>query len=72
LSVTLRCPVIIHFKNVSDNLRHFTDHLILARQEAEEEEEKGALEMLTETHIIQTISDIFFGLFSHVTISYFA
>ena len=45
----------------SDNLRHFTDHLILARQEAEEEEGKAALEMLTDTHIIQTLSDIFLG-----------
>ena len=47
---------------ISDNIRHFTDNLILARLEAEEEEGSEVLQSLTDTHIIQTISDIFFGI----------
>ncbi|WAR13175.1 CP17A-like protein [Mya arenaria] len=41
-----------------DELRHLVDHLILARTEAEESE-GDALVALTDTHIIQTIADIF-------------
>ena len=41
--------------------RHLADHLILARQEAEKEEDPEVLASLTETHITQTLADIFFG-----------
>ncbi|WAR13178.1 CP17A-like protein [Mya arenaria] len=43
-----------------DKLRHFVDHLILARTEVEESE-GDALVALTDLHIIQTIADIFFA-----------
>ncbi|XP_052815704.1 steroid 17-alpha-hydroxylase/17,20 lyase-like [Mya arenaria] len=43
-----------------DELRHLVDHLILARMEAEESEGDG-LVALTDTRIIQTLSDIFFA-----------
>ena len=42
-------------------MRDFTDMLILARHEAEDDPEEQDLDKLTETHIIQTLSDIFFG-----------
>ncbi|XP_060575560.1 steroid 17-alpha-hydroxylase/17,20 lyase-like isoform X1 [Ruditapes philippinarum] len=42
-----------------DDIRHFADHLILARMEAEEEEGKDALAGLDEDHLIQTLADIF-------------
>ncbi|KAK3581603.1 hypothetical protein CHS0354_017462 [Potamilus streckersoni] len=41
------------------NIRDFTDHLIQARKEAEEEGKEDILEQLTETHLIQTLLDIF-------------
>ncbi|KAH3850486.1 hypothetical protein DPMN_092898, partial [Dreissena polymorpha] len=41
--------------------RHLADHLILARQEAEKEEDPEVLASLTETHIRQTLADIFFA-----------
>ena len=44
-----------------DNIRDFTDTLILARKEAEEDPDEADLDKLTDTHIIQTLSDIFFG-----------
>ncbi|KAL5004704.1 hypothetical protein ScPMuIL_018160 [Solemya velum] len=47
-----------------DNIRDFTDCLIKARKEAEEEE--GGQEVvsnLTETHLVQTLMDIFFAGF---------
>ncbi|WAR13111.1 CP17A-like protein [Mya arenaria] len=43
-----------------DELRHLVDHLILARTEAEESEGDGRV-ALTDTRIIQTLSDIFFA-----------
>ena len=44
-----------------DKMRDFTDMLILARHEAESDPEEQDLDKLTDTHIIQTLSDIFFG-----------
>lgn len=44
-----------------DNIRHLTDNMLLARLEAEEEEGKAAVEALTEDHLLQTITDIFFA-----------
>ncbi|KAL5005225.1 hypothetical protein ScPMuIL_018681 [Solemya velum] len=46
-----------------DNIRDFTDCLIKARKEAEEEEEEGqeVVSNLTETHLVQTLMDIFFA-----------
>ncbi|XP_071154402.1 steroid 17-alpha-hydroxylase/17,20 lyase-like isoform X2 [Mytilus edulis] len=42
-----------------DYIRDFTDALILARQEAEDEEDKEVLSELTDLHLVNTISDIF-------------
>lgn len=42
-----------------DNIRDFTDSLILARKEAEDEENTEILSQLTDSHLIQTITDIF-------------
>ena len=47
--------------NVLDNIRDFTDSLILARKEAEDEENTEILSQLTDSHLIQTITDIFRG-----------
>ncbi|XP_045200320.2 steroid 17-alpha-hydroxylase/17,20 lyase-like [Mercenaria mercenaria] len=44
-----------------DNVRHFTDTLILARMEAGEEEGAEILKSLTDQHLVQTLSDIFFA-----------
>ena len=41
-------------------MRHFTDSLLLAREEAELED-SATSESLTNVHLIQTLSDIFFG-----------
>ncbi|XP_076079554.1 steroid 17-alpha-hydroxylase/17,20 lyase-like isoform X1 [Mytilus galloprovincialis] len=43
----------------SDNIRDFTDSLILARKEAEQEENEEMLSQLSDTHLRQTILDIF-------------
>ena len=37
--------------------------LILARQEAVSDPDEADIDKLTDTHIIQTLSDIFFGEF---------
>ncbi|XP_063431259.1 steroid 17-alpha-hydroxylase/17,20 lyase-like isoform X3 [Mytilus trossulus] len=42
-----------------DNVRDFTDSLILARKEAEHEENREMLSKLSETHLRQTVFDIF-------------
>ncbi|XP_033763832.1 steroid 17-alpha-hydroxylase/17,20 lyase-like [Pecten maximus] len=44
-----------------DNIRDFTDALILARMEAENEEDAELLSQLTDVHLKQTLSDIFFA-----------
>ncbi|XP_053404456.1 steroid 17-alpha-hydroxylase/17,20 lyase-like [Mercenaria mercenaria] len=44
-----------------ENIRHFTDNLILARTEAEEEEGSEAANGLDEEHLVQTLADIFFA-----------
>ncbi|XP_048740940.2 steroid 17-alpha-hydroxylase/17,20 lyase-like [Ostrea edulis] len=41
--------------------RDFIDSLLIARQEAENEGDEAALEKLDDTHLVQTISDIFFA-----------
>ncbi|XP_071137260.1 steroid 17-alpha-hydroxylase/17,20 lyase-like [Mytilus edulis] len=42
-----------------DKIRDFTDSLILARKEAEREENEEVLSQLTNTHLRQTLMDIF-------------
>ena len=42
-----------------DNIRDFTDSLILAKREAMEEENEEAMSQLTNTHLVQTLADIF-------------
>lgn len=44
-----------------DNIRDFTDMLILARQEAEEDPSESNLEKLEDINLINTIADIFFA-----------
>ncbi|KAL4220212.1 cytochrome P450 2 subfamily U member 1 [Mactra antiquata] len=44
-----------------DNVRHFCDTLLLAREEAIEEEGQIVADSLTEDHLVQTLSDIFFA-----------
>ena len=46
---------------ISDNIRDFTDSLILARKEAEQEENEEILSQLSDTHLRQTLIDIFTG-----------
>ncbi|XP_061194480.1 steroid 17-alpha-hydroxylase/17,20 lyase-like [Saccostrea echinata] len=41
--------------------RDFIDSMLLARQEAENEGDEASLEKLDDTHLVQTISDIFFA-----------
>lgn len=45
----------------SDNIRDFTDCLIAAEREARTEEAPADLAQLTNTHFVQTLSDIFAG-----------
>ena len=47
---------------ISDNIRDFADTLILARQEAEEDPNDTTVEKLSDTYLIQTLADIFFGM----------
>jgi hypothetical protein len=42
--------------------RDFTDSLLIARQEAENEGDDAALEKLDDTYLIMTTLDIFFGM----------
>lgn len=44
-----------------DNIRDLTDHLLLARSEAEKSGDDESMEKLNDTYLVQTISDIFFG-----------
>ncbi|XP_048736456.1 steroid 17-alpha-hydroxylase/17,20 lyase-like isoform X2 [Ostrea edulis] len=41
--------------------RDFIDSMLIARHEAENEGDEAVLEKLDDTHLIQTVSDIFFG-----------
>ena len=52
----------MHCKRFVGNIRDFTDTLILARLEAEEDPTETDVDKLSDTHLIQTISDIFFGM----------
>ncbi|OWF46735.1 steroid 17-alpha-hydroxylase/17,20 lyase-like [Mizuhopecten yessoensis] len=45
------------------NIRDFADALILARKEAENDEDTELLDQLTEAHLRQTLNDIFFAGF---------
>ncbi|KAK3085605.1 hypothetical protein FSP39_006017 [Pinctada imbricata] len=45
----------------SSNIRDFTDSLILAREEAENEEREENVAMLSDTYLVQILSDIFFA-----------
>ena len=51
---------------IPDNIRDFTDSLILARKEAEQEENVEMLSQLSDTHLRQTILDIFGGKIAHL------
>ena len=51
----------IHLPDISGNIRDFMDTLILTRLEAEEDPIETNLENLSQAHLIQTVSDIFFG-----------
>ena len=44
-----------------NNIRDFADTLILARQEAENDPNEHDVDKLTDTHIVQTLADIFFA-----------
>ena len=44
-----------------ENIRDFTDTLILARREAETDPDETDLDKLTETHIVEILKDIFFA-----------
>ena len=50
----------LHFNSIDRN-RDFTDHMLQARQEAEQEEDPAELANITDVHLRQTIIDIFFG-----------
>ena len=52
----------MHCKCFVGSIRDFTDTLILARLEAEEDPTETDVDKLSDTHLIQTISDIFFGV----------
>ncbi|XP_065926328.1 steroid 17-alpha-hydroxylase/17,20 lyase isoform X2 [Magallana gigas] len=41
--------------------RDFTDSMFIAKQEAKDEGDEAALEILDDTHLVQTISNIFFA-----------
>ncbi|XP_061178421.1 steroid 17-alpha-hydroxylase/17,20 lyase-like isoform X1 [Saccostrea echinata] len=44
-----------------DNIRDLTDHLLLARSEAEQAGNEESIQNLTDTYLVQTVSDIFFA-----------
>ncbi|XP_034302989.2 steroid 17-alpha-hydroxylase/17,20 lyase isoform X1 [Magallana gigas] len=44
-----------------NNIRDFTDHLLVARSEAEKSGDDESLEKLNDTYLVQTVSDIFFA-----------
>jgi hypothetical protein len=47
--------------------RDFTDSLLIARQEAENEGDEATPDKLDDTRLVQTISDIFFGRLTKLT-----
>uniref|UniRef100_A0A8W8IQX5 Steroid 17-alpha-hydroxylase/17,20 lyase n=1 Tax=Magallana gigas TaxID=29159 RepID=A0A8W8IQX5_MAGGI len=51
-------PLVGHYKKVNSD---FVDSTLIAKQEAKDEGDEAALEILYDTHLVQTISDIFFG-----------
>ena len=46
----------------ADLNRDFIDSMLMAKQEAQAEGDKASLESLDDTHLVQTLSDIFFGM----------
>ena len=50
-----------YYYNLIDRNRDITDHMLLARQEAEKEENPAELANITDVHLRQTILDIFLG-----------
>ena len=46
-----------------ENPRDFTDRLLMARQDAEREEDSTELGNITDVHIRQTLFDLFFGMY---------
>ena len=48
----------------SENIRDFIDSILLAKEEAKKEENEELMSQLTDTHLFQTIADIFLGTFS--------
>ncbi|XP_046554014.1 cytochrome P450 1A5-like [Haliotis rubra] len=44
---------------IADAQRDFTDAMLIAQKEAEEEEDQELLEQITNTHLGQTVSDVF-------------
>mgnify|MGYP000253536055 CR=1 FL=1 len=40
--------------------------MLIAKQEAKDEGDEAALEVMDDTHLVQTISDIFFGLLFNI------
>ncbi|XP_055995738.1 steroid 17-alpha-hydroxylase/17,20 lyase-like [Ostrea edulis] len=45
----------------ANNIRDLTDHLLMARSEVERTGDEESLQKLTDTYLLQTISDIFFA-----------
>ncbi|KAK3100065.1 hypothetical protein FSP39_014192, partial [Pinctada imbricata] len=45
----------------SSNIRDYTDSILLAREEAEKEEREEDVAMLSDTYVVQILSDIFFA-----------
>ena len=48
---------------ILDNIRDYLDSILLARQEAESEGKHAEVSMLSDVHVLQIVSDIFFGRF---------
>ena len=48
---------------VTGNIRDYLDSILLARQEAEADDKQEDVDMLSNVHVKQIVSDIFFGMF---------
>ncbi|XP_062587481.1 steroid 17-alpha-hydroxylase/17,20 lyase-like [Saccostrea cucullata] len=44
-----------------DNIRDLVDHLLMTKTEAEQSGDEESMEKLTDTYLVQTVSDIFFA-----------
>ena len=47
---------------LTDNIKDFTDFLIEAKMEASKDDEENTSDKLTDRHLVQTLTDIFFGM----------